>query len=307
MTTVLEFHLHLLVRHHIVGVAVARVEQRRKFHALPGSVHRAVGVDFTTLFCIGRIIALVAETKIVFFSLVRHGRYLLRVGDGLPGDDVDVGFLSFLCLRLEFEQRAARHEHQFALHQSVIAPKFRHVDTGGRHFEFDAVFRRAMGGQRRQFFAECQGRFVWRFAHQSSQRLFPDVHVGIDAVSPQSLQRCIHPLEPNEVDFHRLHVLPPDQRAISRTGIEGIALRFQFGRRPIDLYVRLFYICQEIVQSDSRFAVTLLSGFCQLHGLVELLVAQQSTNTRNGFAILGEFFVKLGDFSQKLQLFFSFE
>ena len=61
------------------------------------------------------------------------------------------------------------------------------------------------------------------------------------------------------------------------------------------------------MQSDSRFAVTLLSGFCQLNGLVELLVAQQSTNTRNGFAILGEFFVKLGDFSQKLQSFFSFE
>ena len=144
MTTVLEFHLHLLVRHHIVGVAVARVEQRRKFHALPGSVHRAVGVDLATLFCIGRIIALVAETKIVFSSLVRHGRYLLRIGDGLPGDDVDVGFLAFHRLRLEFEQRAARHEHQFALHQSVIAPKFRHVDTGGRHFEFDAVFRCAV-------------------------------------------------------------------------------------------------------------------------------------------------------------------
>ena len=148
---------------------------------------------------------------------------------------------------------------------------------------------------------------MWHFAQQSRPRLFPDVVVGIEAVGPQSVQRCIHPLEPNEVDFHRLHVFPPDQCAISRTGIEGIALRFQFGRRPVDLNIRLFYICQEIVQSDSRFAVTLLSGFCQLHGLVELLVAQQSTNTRNGFAILGEFFVKLGDFSQKLQLFFSFE
>ena len=61
------------------------------------------------------------------------------------------------------------------------------------------------------------------------------------------------------------------------------------------------------MQFGSRFAVTLFTGFCQLHGLVELLVAQQITNTRNGFAILGEFFVKLGDFSQKLQLFFSFE
>ena len=148
---------------------------------------------------------------------------------------------------------------------------------------------------------------MWRSAHQSSQRLFPDVHVGIDAVSLQSVQRCIHSLEPNEVDFHRLHVLPPDQRAISRTGIEGIALRLQLGRRPVNLNVRLLHVGKEVVQSDSRFAVTLLSGFCQLNGLVELLVAQQITNTRNGFAILGEFFVKLGDFSQRLQSFFSFE
>ena len=82
---------------------------------------------------------------------------------------------------------------------------------------------------------------------------------------------------------------------------------FQFGRRPVDLNIRLFYICQEIVESDRGFTVTLLSGFCQLHGLVELLVAQQCTNTRNGFTILGEFFVKVGDSSQKLQSFFSFE
>ena len=148
---------------------------------------------------------------------------------------------------------------------------------------------------------------MWHFAQQSRPRLFPDVVVGIEAVGPQSVQRCIHPLESNEVDFHRLHVLPPDQRAISRTGIEGIALRLQLGRRPVDLNIRMFYICQEIVESDRGFAVTLLSGFCQLHGLVELLVAQQCTNTRNGFAILGEFFVKVGDFSQKLQSFFSFE
>ena len=69
----------------------------------------------------------------------------------------------------------------------------------------------------------------------------------------------------------------------------------------------MLHVGKEVVQFSSRFAVTLFTGFCQLNGLVELLVAQQITNTRNGFAILGEFFVKLGDFSQKLQLFFSFE
>ena len=137
-----------------------------------------------------------------------------------------------------------------------------------------------------------------------AQFLLPHISLGVYAVGAQLLERSVHAFEANEVDFHRLQIIPSEPCAISGRGIEGIALRIQLGRRPVDLNGRLLHVGKEVVELGCALSVALQSFFGQRDSFVEPVFAQQLTKTRKCFGILGEFLVRLGHFSQKLLLFF---
>ena len=304
VVTVEEFHSALDVCPHLVGIAFARIDQSGILHALSRAIELTVGVEVDAPFGAHHRIAVIAETIVLITPLGRDGGDLFLVGDGLSGSVVDIGMLFLVGSGLQEEERAARNRHEFAFHEFVVCPQFGHIDAGSGRAELNAVRRRAMGGQRRQVLAEGQRRFVRYLRDELAQFFRPHISLGVYAVGAQLLERSVHALEANEVDFHRLQVIPSEQCAISGRGIEGIALGFQLGRRPVDLNARLLYFGKEVVESGCGISVALQPFFSQRDGFVEPIFAQDLTNVRKCFGILGEFLVKLGHFSQKLLLFF---
>ena len=299
-----EFHRALDVCPHLVGVAFARIDQSGILHALPRAIELTVGVELHASFGAHHRVAVIAETIVLITPLGRDGGDLFLVGDGLSGFVVDIGALFLVGSGLQDEECAARNRHEFAFHEFVICPQFGHIDAGSGRAELNAVRRRAMGGQCRQVFAEGQRRLVRYLCDELAQFFRPHISLGVYAVGAQLLERSVHAFEANEVDFYRLQIIPSEQCAISGCGIEGIAFRLQLGRRPVDLNARLLHFGKEVVEPGCGLSVTLQSFFGQRDGFIESVFAQQLTKTRKCFGILGEFFVRLGHFSQKLLLFF---
>ena len=304
VVTVEEFHSALDVCPHLVGVAFARIDQSGILHALSRAIESTVGVEVHAPFGAHHWIAVIAETIVLITRLGRDGGDLFLVGDGLSGFVVDIGALFLVGSGLQEKERAARNRREFAFHEFVFCPQFDHIDAGVGRLELNAVGRLLMSGQGGEVLAEGQCRFVRYLCDELAQFFRPHISLGIYAVGAQLLERSVHAFETNEVDFHRLQIIPSEQCAISGRGIEGIALRLQLGRRPVDLNGRLLHFGKEVVEPGCGLSVALQSFFGQRDGFIESVFAQDLTNVRKCFGILGEFLVRLGHFSQKLLLFF---